>query len=133
MFFRKRIKAAPIESIEQLEELAATGRPVLIDFMQFGCAPCKVMDGIVDELAEEFADSAHVVKINVANVPGAAQAFGVKSTPTFLVLAASPKAKKKARANGDDAKVTQRWRATGLIKKDALRKVLESNGADPAA
>ena len=129
MFFRKRVKAARVESVDDLHALAESGRPVLVDFMQVSCAPCKVMDGIVDELAEEFPESAHVVKIDVALVPDAARAFGVKSTPTFLVLAASPKAKKKAAASGTTAAVTSRWRATGLVKKDALRKALESNGA----
>ncbi len=132
MFFRrKRVKASRVGSVDELTRLAESGRPVLVDFMQAACAPCKVMDGIVDELAEEYHDAAHVVKINVQQVPDAAQAFGVKSTPTFLVLAASSKAQKKASANGTKPAVTQRWRATGLVKKDALRKVLDANGANP--
>ena len=118
-----------LDSVDALQELAGSGKPVLVDFMQVNCAPCKVMDGIVDELAQEYEDSAHIVKVNVAHVPDAATAFGVKSTPTFVVLAASPKAKKKAEASGTQPTVTTRWRATGLIKKDALCKVLESNGA----
>ncbi|MDH3500301.1 MAG: thioredoxin family protein [Acidimicrobiia bacterium] len=129
IFRRKRIKATRVESVDTLQELAGSGQPVLVDFMQVNCAPCKVMDGIVDELAEEFQDSAHVVKVNVTQLPAAAHAYGVKSTPTFIVLASSPKAKKKAAANGTSAGVTARWRATGLVKKDALRRVLQSNGA----
>lgn len=133
MIFRKRrVKASRVASIDELTQLAGTGRPVLIDFMQTACAPCRVMDGIVDELADEFQDSAHVVKVNVEQAPEAARAFAIKSTPTFVVLAASPKARKKASANGSPPAVTQRWRATGLVKKDALRKVLESNGASSA-
>jgi thioredoxin 1 len=127
LFGRKRVKAAKLETVAEIHELAASGRPVLIDFMQVNCAPCKVMDGIVDELAQEFQENAHVVKINVAHVPGAAQAFGVKSTPTFIVLGVSPKARKRAAAEGITPPVSPRWRATGLVKKDVLRRAVESN------
>ena len=112
--------------------MAASGRPVLIDFWQTGCQPCRTMDGIVDELADEYRETAHVVKVDVRRVPGAAQRFAIRSTPTFVLLATSQRAKKKAKASPGPAKVTQRWRASGLVKKDALAKLLESNGADRA-
>ncbi len=134
MFRRsKRVKATRVESMDEITEMAASGRPVLVDFMQPGCAPCRVMDGIVDELADEFQDSAHVVKVNLRELPAAAHTFKVKSTPTFVLLAVSPKARKKAAAVGGVPAATQRWRATGLVKKDALRKAIESNGASAAS
>ena len=94
----------------------------------------KVMDGIVNELAEEYAESAHIVKVNVRDVPGAGAMFKVRSTPTFVLLGtAQKKQSKKARQrNGPEpatAKVTPRWRGSGLVKKDFLVRVLESNGA----
>ncbi len=125
---RKRLRATNIESLDQIEELTASGRPVLIDFWQVGCAPCRVMDGIVDELADEYRETAHVAKVNVRNVPEAAQRFSIRSTPTFVLLATSARAKKKAKV-GEEAAVTQRWRASGLVKKDFLARQLESNGA----
>ena len=58
----KRRKATPVGSSQELAQIAAEGKPVLVDFMQHGCAPCKVMDGIVDELADEYGEigRAHV-------------------------------------------------------------------------
>jgi thioredoxin 1 len=119
--FKKRTKPISLESVAQLEELARSGKPVFVDFFQYGCSPCQVMDGIVNELAAEFGDSAHVVKVNAANVPEAFNRFKVKSTPTFMVLTGSEKA----------ATITQRWRASGLVKKDVLVKTLTSAGATP--
>lgn len=131
MFKRnKRVKATRIGSLEELEELAATGRPVLIDFWQTGCQPCRTMDGIVDELADEYRETAHVTKVDVRQVPGAAEKFAIRSTPTFILLATSTRAKKKAKAQPGTAPVTQRWRASGLVKKDAMARLLESNGAE---
>lgn len=126
----KRVRATRVESLDEIEELAASGRPVLIDFWQTGCQPCRTMDGIVDELADEYRETAHVTKVDVRQVPGAAQKFAIRSTPTFILLATSPRAKKKARTEPGPAKVTQRWRASGLVKKDALAGLLESNGAE---
>ena len=128
MFGRhKRLKATKVQTIEEIHALASSGEPVLIDFFQVNCAPCRVMDGIVDELADEFEGSAHVAKVDVTRVPGAADHFRIRSTPTFVLLATSERARRNA--NSGSAKVTQRWRASGLVRKDQLRRVLMSNGA----
>ena len=125
----KRVRATRVASLDEIDELAASGRPVLIDFWRTGCQPCRTMDGIIDELADEYRDSAHVAKVDVMRVPGAAQKFAIRSTPTFVLLATSDRAKRKAKQQTGPARVTQRWRASGLVKKDALAKLLESNGA----
>lgn len=114
--FKRRPRPIALESVDQLETLARSGRPVLVDFMQHSCRPCQIMDGIVNELAEEFDGTAHVVKANWAQVPDAFARFKVRSTPTFVVLTSS------VGANS----VTQRWRASGLVKKDVLVRMLAS-------
>ncbi len=119
--FKKRPKPVSLESYQHLQELVDSGKPVLVDFFQHGCGPCQVMDGIVNELAEEFNESAIVVKANVRNVPEALETFKVRSTPTFVLLTKKPEANK----------LTQRWRASGLVKKDVLTKSLISAGASP--
>ena len=139
-FFTKRQKARKLNGLDELGPMIESGRPVLIDFYQVGCAPCQVMDGIVNELAQEYGESAHVVKADVGRVPGAIQAFGIRSTPTFVLLGTanpktSKKAKRRAAQNGGSrsGKVTQRWRTSGLVKKDQLQRILESNGASREA
>lgn len=130
----KRVRATKVASLEEIDEMAASGRPVLIDFWRTGCQPCRTMDGIIDELADEYRETAHVAKVDVMRVPGAAERFAIRSTPTFLLLATSDRAKKKAKQQEQQRqhgapRVTQRWRASGLVKKDALARLLESNGA----
>jgi len=128
MIFKRRTKPINLEHVDQIDELAASGKPVFLDFWQNGCQSCRTMDGVVNELADEFSDTAHVVKVNVRNVPAAAQRFRIMSTPTFVVYGASArkKAKKSKREGGT---VGERWRASGLVKKDQLHRVLERNGA----
>jgi thioredoxin 1 len=134
--FSKKAKATKLVSLAELEPMIDSGKPVLLDFFQLGCGPCQVMDGIVNELAGEYGDSAHIVKVDVGKVDGAAQVFNVRSTPTFVLLGRAPQKrnKKKQRREeqpqpGTQANVTARWRTTGLVKKDQMARVLESNGA----
>jgi thioredoxin 1 len=131
----KRAKAHKISSLEELRPMLEGDRPILIDFYQTSCAPCQVMDGIVNELAREYPDSAHVVKADIHRVPGAAEAFKIRSTPTLIVLGKAPaKRSKKARRRNPNQEpaggaMRLRWRHSGLVKKDELVRVLEMNGA----
>lgn len=133
--FKKKPKARKIVHMGEIEELTRSGKPVLIDFYQVGCAPCQVMDGIFNELAREYGESAHVVKADIGNMPDAVSQFKIRSTPTLVLLGSAPPKKNKRRKNRDNGTqpgrrpVTQRWRATGLVRKDQLIRLLESNGA----
>lgn len=111
--FSKRVKAQQIKGSDDFTTALASGKPVFIDFMKHGCQPCQVMDGIVNELADEFGEDAVVLKANLANVPDLFAKFKVKSTPTFILVT--------ARQDG----LHQRFRQSGLVKKDQLVAHLE--------
>lgn len=106
--FKRRHKADQIKSTDDFEQAIAAGKPVLIDFMKYGCQPCQVMDGIVNEVSEEFLDEAIVVKANLEAVPELFGKFKVKSTPTFVLVTPQGKG------------LHQRWRHSGLVKKDII-------------
>ena len=106
--FKRRHKAPQLGSTWEFEEILRQGKPVLVDFMKYNCGPCQTMDGIVNEVSEEFIDDAIVIKANLERVPDLFGKFKVKSTPTFVLLA--PK------ENG----LHQRWRHSGLVKKDVM-------------
>jgi len=136
--FSKKQKPTKLESLDDLGPMVESGKPVLLDLMQANCQPCRVMDGIVNELAAEYGETAHIVKVDVTKVPGAAAAFAVRSTPTFVLLGtADKKVSKKAQRKGKAPKrngntASPRWRQSGLVKKDRLSRALESNGASKA-
>lgn len=139
MIFRKRTKPTHVTTLDEIDELAAEGRPVLIDFFQVNCRSCSIMSGIVNELAHEYRDSAHVVKADIGRVPGATEKYRIQSTPTFVLLARptkqpSKKARKRAGAGpaSPPSQPSPRWRAAGLIKKDDLERALRANGAEPS-
>jgi thiol-disulfide isomerase/thioredoxin len=134
MFGRKRVRPIDLKDLDQLKLLLAEGKPVLLDFWQAGCRNCKIMDGIVNELAEEYGSNAHVVKIDLGRVAAAAASFQVKGTPTFIVFGRPglPAAKKKAKRRPAPERqqgLVVKWRGSGLVRKDMMTRALESAGA----
>lgn len=61
-------------------------KTVLIDFWADWCGPCRMLAPIIDEIAEEYADTVTVGKINVDEQPQLAAAFGVESIPTLIAF-----------------------------------------------
>ncbi|MDY3791170.1 MAG: thioredoxin [Oscillospiraceae bacterium] len=75
-----------IQNISEFnEKVLNSDIPVLVDFYADWCGPCKMMAPLVEELSRE-ASGFSVYKVNVDNVPEAAEKFGVSSIPTFVVI-----------------------------------------------
>ncbi len=90
-------------------EVIKSDKPVLIDFWAPWCGPCRMVGPTVEELSKEVSD-AKIGKINVDEEMELAQAFGVSSIPTLMVI-----------KNGKVVK-----RVVGVQSKAALQKMLEA-------
>lgn len=82
--------------------------PVLVDFSAQWCPPCQQVAPVVDELAEEYSDRAHVVKVDIDESPELAQQYEVMSIPSFFVFR--------------DGKVTSR--AVGVVSRGDLASMI---------
>lgn len=58
----------------------------LLDLWAVWCAPCRIMEPIIEELGKELGNKVGIVKINVDEKPEEAQKYGVMSIPTYIVL-----------------------------------------------
>ena len=63
------------------EVLDAT-QPVLVDFTAVWCGPCKMLDPIVKQLAEQWDGKVKVVKLDVDHNPNLAIQYQVMGVPT---------------------------------------------------
>jgi len=68
------------------EQVLDSREPVLVDFWASWCPPCKMMEPLLDELAEEYDTEIKFVKLNVDQNPNAASQFSVKGVPAFMVF-----------------------------------------------
>ena len=66
------------------DELAAQGKPMVVDFWATWCGPCKKIGPYIEELAEQYADSVIIGKVDVDENDGLATRFGIRNIPTVL-------------------------------------------------
>ena len=71
------------ENFEQ--EILQSEKPVLVDFWAPWCGPCRMIAPFLEEIAAED-ESVTIGKINVDDEPELANAFGVMSIPTLVVI-----------------------------------------------
>ena len=67
-------------------DVLGSDRPVLVDFWAVWCAPCRALAPTVEAVAEKYAGSATVVKLNVDDNPAVSQRFGIKGIPTLILF-----------------------------------------------
>jgi thioredoxin 1 len=60
--------------------------PVLVELWAEWCSPCKMIDPIVDEIAEEFAGRLRVATIDTEANPDVLTQNGVMSIPALLLF-----------------------------------------------
>lgn len=77
------VRHVTTEEFQKLLEVAQT--PILVDFFATWCGPCRMIAPILEEIADERSDVT-VVKIDVDEEPGLAQAFGVEAIPTLFLI-----------------------------------------------
>ena len=68
------------------KDVLHSDKPVLVDFWAEWCAPCRMLAPTVDAVAEQYASSARVVKLNVDDNPSVSQRYGIKGIPTLILF-----------------------------------------------
>ncbi|MFY9553970.1 MAG: thioredoxin [Blastocatellia bacterium] len=67
-------------------EVLESEKPVLVDFWAAWCGPCRMLAPTIEAIAEQYSESAAVVKLNVDDNPSTAEAYSIKSIPTLILF-----------------------------------------------
>lgn len=59
---------------------------VLVDFWAPWCAPCRTMDPVINEIADEMGDKITVCKINLDEHKQAARDMKIKNIPNIIIF-----------------------------------------------
>ena len=93
-----------------VNELIASGQPVVVDLRATWCGPCMAMAPIVEEIAKEYEGRAVVGKYNCDDNSDFATECGIRSLPTLLFF-----------KNGQKTDI----RLVGGQKAEAIREKIE--------
>ncbi len=97
-----------------VEEIIASGKPVMIDCWATWCGPCKALAPVIDELAEEYADRVVIGKYNVEEEGELSNTYRIMALPTILFF-----------KNGKKTDIRLTGSQTKANLKAAIEKLLE--------
>jgi thioredoxin 1 len=68
------------------KEVLESEQPVLVDFSAIWCGPCKLLDPIVKQFAQEWAGKVKVFRLDVDDSPNVAMNYQVMGVPTLMLF-----------------------------------------------
>jgi len=60
--------------------------PVLVDFWAPWCAPCKMMEPVLQEIADAYGEKAKICRLNTDEARDTAIEFGIQAIPTIILF-----------------------------------------------
>lgn len=68
------------------EQVLDAELPVLVDFGAAWCPPCRMLEPIVDQLAEAYAGQMRVGSFDVDTFPEIQERYGIMGLPTLILF-----------------------------------------------
>jgi thioredoxin len=81
-------KIEPLREGELETKVFRAPGPVALDFFQASCAPCRVLEPLLERVAAQYGDRLPIHRVDIDRDMSLAQRFGVRSIPTVIVFRA---------------------------------------------
>ena len=105
-----RVQPMHVDDASFAAEVLRSKLPVVLDVWSPGCAPCRMLEPVVMDLATDYAGRVKVAELNAAEAGRTAARYGVMGTPTVLFF-----------RNGREIE-----RVVGFVGSRYLREIVES-------
>lgn len=90
-------------------DVLGSDKPVLVDFWAEWCGPCRAIAPAVEAVAEQYANQATIVKMNVDENINVPQQYGIRGIPTLILFKGGK----------------EQERVVGSVSRDAIAKLVE--------
>ncbi len=60
--------------------------PVLVDYWAEWCGPCKMIEPVLHELADEYGDKLRIAKVNIDENQQVTNRFKIRGIPTLMIF-----------------------------------------------
>ena len=91
-------------------EVIKSDLPVVVDFWAPWCAPCQMVNPIVEEMAQAYDGKVRVCKMNVDENKSTPARFGIRGLPALLLF-------KKGRVQGNLMGTAPRQKIQEMFRK----------------
>ena len=102
-------KIVAVNSKNFENEVIKNGIPVLVDFWAEWCSPCKVMEPVISDVANEYIEKIKICKVNLEENSNFSSQYNIVRIPTIIIF-----------KNGEIVS-----RQVGLKSKDELKKIID--------
>jgi len=68
------------------EKVLESEIPVLVDFWAEWCMPCRLVEPIIEELAEEYDGVVKFARLDVDSNPQTSVQYGIRSIPSLILF-----------------------------------------------
>ena len=106
----KKSFSQKVFNYEQNKEWKFEGKiPCIVDFYADWCGPCKMVEPILQELAQEYQGKLNIYRVDTQAQPELAAVFGIQSIPSILFVPLNDKPQM----------------AVGALPKETLKKTIK--------